>query len=251
MAGRPPVNSHGFARIAAAARSAGPAAAGLALRPGFVALLRLANPRDIRMKLFYAAASPYVRKCLVTAFELGLSDRIERLPAAANPVDRDRTIVAKNPLGKIPTLITDDGAVLYDSRVICEYLIDLADGSLLPARGPARWRALVEQSLADGISDAALLARYETAMRPEALRWDAWTAGQLEKVTSGLDEIEARAGDFGDRVDLGTIAIACALGYLDLRFQSLAWRDTRPNTAAWFQWFDGRDAMAATRPPAA
>jgi len=190
-----------------------------------------------------------VRKCLVAADELGLADRIERLPAAANPINRDQTVVASNPLGKVPTLITDDGAVLYDSRVICEYLNDLADGELLPRRGGARWRTLVEQSLADGISDAAVLARYETAMRPEALRWDAWTAGQLEKIASGLAALEARAVDLGDRVDLGTIAFGCALGYLDFRFASLAWRDGHPNAAAWFEWFGGRDSMVATRPP--
>ena len=203
------------------------------------------------MKIFYSAASPFVRKCLVAALELGLSDRIERIPAAAHPIERDRTIVAHNPLGKVPTLITDDGTVLFDSRVICEYLNDLGDGSLLPREGPERWRVLVEQSLADGICDAAVLARYETAMRPEALRWTDWTAGQLEKVASGLAEFEARAVAFGDRVDLGTIAVGCALGYLDFRFASLGWRDAHPNAAAWFEWFGGRDSMVATRPPAA
>jgi glutathione S-transferase len=203
------------------------------------------------LKIFHSPASPFVRKCLVAADELGLGERIERLPAAANPITRDATVVASNPLGKVPTLITDDGAVLYDSRVICEYLNELADGDLLPRRGAARWRTLVDQSLADGISDAAVLARYETAMRPEALRWDAWTAGQLEKVASGLAALEARAVDFGDRVDLGTIAFGCALGYLDFRFASLGWREGHPNAAAWFEWFGGRDSMVATRPPPA
>lgn len=203
------------------------------------------------MKIFHSPASPFVRKCLVAAFELGLSDRIERLPAAAHPIDRDRTIVAHNPLGKVPTLITDDGAALYDSRVICEYLNDLGGGGLLPAQGPARWRTLVEQSLADGICDAAVLARYETAVRPEALRWNDWTTGQLDKIACGLAELEARAAGFGDRVDLGTIAFACALGYLDYRYASLAWRETHPNAAAWFEWFGGRDSMVATRVPPA
>ena len=203
------------------------------------------------MKLFYSAASPFVRKCVVTAHELGISERVERLPAAANPIEPDRTIIVHNPLGKVPTLITDDGTVLFDSRVICEYLNDLAGGDLLPRPGPARWRTLVEQSLADGICDAAVLARYETAMRPEGLRWPDWIAGQLAKIAGGLAELEARAAGFGDRVDLGTIALSCALGYLDYRFASLAWRDKHPNTAAWFAWFGGRDSMVATRPPPA
>jgi glutathione S-transferase len=202
------------------------------------------------LKIFYSGASPFVRKCLVAAHELGLRDRIELLAGAANPINRDRTIVAANPLGKVPTLFTDDGAVLYDSRVICEYFDTLAGGSLIPRAGPARWNVLTEQSLADGICDAAVLARYETALRPEALRWDDWTAGQLEKVTCALAELERRAGGFGDRVDVGTIAFGCALGYLDFRFASLGWRDKHPQAAAWFTRFDARPSMVATRPAA-
>ncbi len=203
------------------------------------------------MKLFHSAASPFVRKCLVVAHELGLADRIELLPAAAHPVARDRAIVAHNPLGKVPTLFTDQGEVLYDSRVICEYLDTMAGGKLIPPPGPTRWSALVEQSLADGINDAAVLARYEAALRPEALRWSEWSAGQLDKVNSGLDELEACAAGFGERVDIGTVAFACALGYLDYRFAALGWRATRPHTAAWFERFSARPSMRATQTPPA
>ena len=203
------------------------------------------------MKLFYSAASPYVRKCLVAAIELGLRDRIEFLASAAHPVNRDQGIVAHNPLGKVPTLITDDGTVLYDSRVICEYLNALGHGELIPQPGPARWTALVEQSLADGIMDAAILARYETSTRPEPLRWNDWTTGQLDKVTCGLAELERRATGFGGRVDLGTVAVGCGLGYLDFRFPSLSWRENRPDTSKWFEQFGGRASMVATRPPPA
>jgi glutathione S-transferase len=209
------------------------------------------EPSEPPMKIFYAATSPFVRKCLVAAHELGLRERLELLPAAAHPIDRNRTIVAHNPLGQVPTLITDDGIVLYDSRVICEYLNALGDGRLIPPKGPARWSVLVEQSLADGIMDAAVLARYETAVRPENLRWNDWTAGQLDKVTCGLAELERHARGFGDRVDVGTIAVGCALGYLDFRFASLAWREKCPDTSAWFERFGALDSMAATRPPAA
>jgi len=146
------------------------------------------------MKLFYAATSPFVRKCLVSAHELGLRERLELLPAAAHPVNRDRAVVAHNPLGKIPTLITDEGTALYDSRVICEYLNSLSDGHLIPEPGPRRWAALVEQALADGLMDAAVLTRYENAARPEALRWADWIAGQLDKVACALAEIERRGG---------------------------------------------------------
>ena len=200
------------------------------------------------MKIFFAPASPFVRKCLVAAAELGLRERIELVSAAAHPVNRDKNVVAHNPLGKIPTLLADDGSVLYDSRVICEYLNALGDGHLLPREGNARWSVLAEQALADGICDAAVLTRYETFARPEPLRWNEWIAGQLEKVTSGLDFIEERAAGFADRVDLGTIAFGCALGYLDFRFASLAWRDNRPHAAAWFERFGERPSMIDTRP---
>ena len=200
------------------------------------------------MKIYYSAASPFVRKVLVAAHELGLKDRLERVPANAHPVDRDRALVAANPIGKVPTLVTDDGAILYDSRVICEYLNALADGALIPDDPAARWRVLTEQALGDGIADAALLVRYETFARPEPLRWADWIAGQLDKVATGLAELERRSLELGERVDVGTIAIACALGYLDFRFASLAWRDRHPNTAAWFEWFGGRESMMFTRP---
>ncbi len=201
------------------------------------------------MKIFYSATSPYVRKCLVAAHELGLRERIELVPSAPHPVNRDQTVVARNPLGKIPTLITDDGAILYDSRVVCEYLNELGRGQLLPVAGPARFLVLVEQSLADGMLDAAVLVRYETAARPEQLRWRQWIDGQTEKVSSGLAEIERRATGFKERIDIGTISIGCSLGYLDLRMESLGWRGKYPAAAAWFEEFGARDSMLATRPP--
>src|SRR5580698_10052389 len=117
------------------------------------------------MKLCYSPTSPYVRKCLVAAEELGLRNKLELLPAAAHPVDRDRALVAHNPLGKVPTLITDDGGVLYDSRVICDYLNALGDGRLVPPQGAARWNVYRDQALADGMMEAAILVRYETFAR--------------------------------------------------------------------------------------
>ncbi len=203
------------------------------------------------MKIFYSPTSPFVRKCLVAARELGLHARIELVPAAAHPVNRDRSIVAHNPLGQVPTLILDDGTVLYDSRVICEYLdVQAGGGRIVPRDAAARWNVLTEQSLADGILDAAVLARYETAARPEALRWNEWLEGQLDKVTCGLADLERRAKGFGDRIDVGTIAVGCALGYLDFRYASLAWRDRHAGLKAWFDRFGARESMAATRPPA-
>jgi glutathione S-transferase len=199
------------------------------------------------MKVYFSPASPFVRKVLISAHELGLSDRIERLACAAHPINRDPDIVAHNPLGQVPTFFTDDGRVLYDSRTICEYLDAFGKGQLFGA-GDARWQALTNQSLADGLLDAALLARYETAARPQELRWDAWTRSQLEKVNSALDQFEHTTLKLGDRVDIGTITIACALGYLDFRFPDLGWRASRPQLSSWFSEFEKRPAMQATMP---
>ncbi|MBE9605828.1 glutathione S-transferase [Acetobacteraceae bacterium H6797] len=199
------------------------------------------------MKMFFSGGSPFVRKVSVVALELGLE--IEHLPSAANPVTRDQAIIAENPLGQVPTFIADDGTVLYDSRVICEYLDSLAGGGkIFPATGPARWTALVEHSLADGILSAALLARYESTLRPEEKRWDGWMNGQMDKVRTGLDALEAKVEGFGGRLDIGTIGVGCALGYLDFRFGDLGWRATRPKLAAWFEQFGARSSMAATVP---
>jgi len=208
------------------------------------------------MKLLHSATSPFVRKCLVVAHELGLTERLELIPGAPNPVKPDANIVTHNPLGQVPTLVTDEGMSLYDSPVICEYLAAMGGDApgrvgVLPRGGNERWRILTEQSLADGMAAAAVLARYETALRPENLRWQDWTAGQIGKVRAGLAEIELAAPGFAARVDLGTIAVACALGYLDYRYAALGWRDGCPRAAAWFETFEARPSMRATRPPPA
>ncbi|MBJ2157663.1 glutathione S-transferase [Variovorax sp. IB41] len=203
------------------------------------------------MKIFHSPASPFVRKCMVVAHELGIADRIEKLPSAAGPVKRDATILPKNPLGQVPTFLCDDGQVLYDSRVICEYLDATHSGALFPKSGTERWARLTELALADGMTAAALLARYETMLRPEPLRWNDWTEGQLAKVRTGLEWLESAAPSFGERVDIGTIAFGCALGYMDFRFPSVDWRGDAPNTAKWFGVFNQRASMQATLPPTA
>ena len=197
------------------------------------------------MKIYFSAFSPYVRKCLVAGHELGLNDRIELLPSKANPVERDQQLIAKNPLGKVPTFLTDDGQALYDSRVICEYLDDLSGGKLFPRDGKARWETLTLQSLGDGMLDACLLARYEDIARPEALRWPAWRAGQLDKVETSLAYLQACPEQLRDRVNIGAITVGCALWYLDLRFPELDWRSRYPGVAQWFAAFSQRPSMQA------
>lgn len=198
------------------------------------------------MKILFSPFSPYVRKCLVTAHELGLNDRVQLLPSNAHPVNRDAAIIVDNPLGKVPTFFTDDGQVLYDSRVICEYLNHEAGGTLLPAPGRARWKTLTLQSLGDGILDAALLARYEDVARPEELRWPVWRASQLDKAETALRHLEGRPALLAGRVDLGSLAVGCALWYLDLRFPDFGWRERHPAVAAWYAAFSLRPSMAAT-----
>ena len=198
------------------------------------------------MKILFSPTSPYVRKCLVTAHELGVIGRVQLLPSNAHPINRDREIIANNPLGKVPTFFTDDGLVLYDSRVICEYLDTTAGGTLFPRSGAARWQALTMQSLGDGMLDATLLARYEDVTRPEAQRWPEWRAGQLDKVQTSLQHLQAHPALLGSQADIGTIAVGCALWYLDLRFAELGWREQYPAVAAWYAAFSQRPSMASS-----
>ncbi|TEA77504.1 glutathione S-transferase [Allopusillimonas ginsengisoli] len=200
------------------------------------------------MKIYYSAASPYVRKCMVVASELGLTDRIEKLACAASPVKMDLTVAASNPLGKVPALITDDGQALFDSRVICEYLNHLGQGKLFPDASGERWQALTEQSLADGLLDAALLARYETATRPAQHQWKDWTDGQMRKIANALGHFEAVVTQRAGQVDIGMITLGCALGYLDLRFSDYDWRSAYPGVANWYAEFSQRPSMQETIP---
>jgi glutathione S-transferase len=199
------------------------------------------------MKLFYATASPFVRKVMVLAIETGIVDDIELVRVAVLPTNPNPDVCAGNPVGKIPTLVRDDGGALYDSRVICEYLDSLHGGTpMFPEGGEARWTAVRRQALADGIMDAAVGARYETFLRPEALRWKDWVDGQMGKARRGLDVLDGER--LGGTLDIGTIAIACALGYMDFRYPDEGWRDSRPGLAAWFEEMSARPSMTRTVP---
>lgn len=197
------------------------------------------------MKLYFNPASPFVRKVRVTAHELGLAGRIELTSLSLTPVSPHDGVRSRNPLGKIPTLVTDEGAALFDSPVICEYLDVLAGGNrIFPPIGAARWTALRRQALADGIMDAAVLTRYEEAVRPKELRWQNWVDGQFLKIRTALDGLEREELD--GTFDIGAISIACALSYLDLRFASEGWRTSRPRLAAWTATVGKRPSLAAT-----
>jgi glutathione S-transferase len=200
------------------------------------------------MKLRHAAASPFVRKVMVAAHELALAGHIELVPTNVSPIRTNETLAAENPLMKVPSLVADDGQVLYDSPVICEYLDSLAGGGMLfPAAGAARWTALRRQALGDGILDALVLCRYES-VRPEDKRWRGWTDGQMTKAHQGLAAAENE--DLSGFSTIGHIAIACMLGYLDCRFSDDGWRRRHPGLSAWFAVVEERPSMRLTKPPA-
>ena len=197
------------------------------------------------MKLSFSPASPFARKVRIAAIELGLLDQIEFISATVVPGQPNDEYSRITPLKKLPVLILDNGDVILDSYVIVEYLDELAGGTLFPRSGPARWQALTLQSLADGMLDAALLARYEDVVRPEALRWPEWRAAQLDKLSTSLASLEATTGTLANRVDIGTLSLGCALWYADLRFPDLNWRPHYPRVAAWAEAFGKRPSMHA------
>ncbi len=200
------------------------------------------------MKLHYSSTSPFTRKVLVCAGELGIADKIEKL--ATNPWESAAALVDNNPLSRIPVLITDEGLVLYDSPVICEYLDSLnRDIELFPGDPTPRWTALRLQALADGVGDAAVLRRMET-QRSANEQSPAWITRQYAVMERGLDALDKQAAQWGDQLTIGQIATACMLGYLDLRFAEDAWRSGRAQLSSWFENFNQRPSMQTTVPAA-
>ena len=202
------------------------------------------------MKLRWAAGSPFVRKVMVTAMETGLDGRIERVETDHRDTKSD--LSRDNPLGKIPALIPDNGApALIESGVICAYLDSLHDGTkLFPAEGQARWDALWLEALADGMTEAAIAVARENA-RPDGKQWDEWQVRQWQKVMRAMDALEARAVLLNGPLSIGTIAVACSLGWIEARLgeQLGDWDERCPGLAAWYRGFAVRPSMQATQPP--
>jgi glutathione S-transferase len=186
--------------------------------------------------------SPFGRKVKIAAAVLGLADRIKiEVTDTSDPGLRKQ-----NPLGKIPTLILDDGFCLYDSHVICEYLDSLSGGALFP-QGEARWPALRLAALADGLMEAALLLVYEKRIRDQSTWSTQWIDMQQQKIDAGVDHLEQVQGKLGTSPDIGEVSLACALGYLDLRHQG-KWRLGHPRLVAWLDDFAAKvPAFEATR----
>jgi glutathione S-transferase len=204
------------------------------------------------MKLRSSPPSPFGRKVKLAMAILGLKDRIEVVDT--NTADPSDSLRSQNPLGKIPALIQENGEVLYDSAVIVEYLDFLAGGDKLFPAGEARFAVLRDQTLADGIMDAAILRVYEKRFKDPKYRdpaWDSYQAGKIERGLAHFEENTPAAPTSPADVDAGTLTLACALGYLDMRFGG-GWRQDRPKLVAWLDAFEAAlPAFADTKQPSA
>ncbi|MBO9545951.1 glutathione S-transferase [Caulobacter sp.] len=189
------------------------------------------------MKLLYQTHSPFARKALVFAHEAGLADRIEVIHHETSPTLRNDAVHALNPLGKVPVLITDEGEAIFDSGVICRYLAGLSR-SIADDLAALRW-----QAVADGVSEAGILVRWETARRPEHLRYPPLGEGHLAKVAGACAYLEAHFQP-AETPGLAEIAIATALSWIAFReVHDLA---AYPRLSAWLQAFEQRPSMRAT-----
>ncbi|TPE52692.1 glutathione S-transferase [Amaricoccus solimangrovi] len=199
------------------------------------------------MRLYHSPTSPFARKVMVVLRETGLIGQVELVPAGGTPVAPGTIPLERNPLGKIPVLERPEGPALYDSRVICRYLAEMAGGGLYPQ---ARiWETLTLEATADGIMEAAVLTRYESVLRSEESRSAAWTEAQRGKITRALEALDARwMAHLAGPLDCGQIAVGCALGYLDFRLADLGWRERWPALATWASRFAERPSMRETAP---
>ena len=197
------------------------------------------------MKLLYSKTSPYSRKVRMMIHEKGLQQVITNV--ACNPFDEVPELEATNPLGKVPTLILDDGSSLYDSPVICAYLDTLTPGRLIPESGMERWSVLRWEALCDGVLDATyniVMERRRVTQEQSA----GWIEQWKSQVSQSLDHVEASIDMLPNQVTLAHLALGAALGYLDFRLQDLDWRSQCSALATWYGEFSVRDAMQNTRP---
>ena len=200
------------------------------------------------MKLYHAIPSPFVRKVCMAAHELDLTDKIELIEATVLPGKENAEYAdSVNPLRKIPAMQIADGSIILDSSVICDYLNDLnGKHQLIPASGPAKWQIQTAHAMANGIMEAAVSIRYETFLRPEPQRWPVWIDEQWLKINNALAWFNRR--DNSSDMTIDSIALACALGYLDFRSPDFAWRDEFGNLAAWHSNVSKRDSYTSTAP---
>src|ERR1700712_5109588 len=217
-------------------------------------LLFRARSEEIKMKLTYSPSSPFARKVRITAIELGLIDKIEFVSAKVVPGEpNDQYIHDVSPVKKLPALVLDDGTVIVDSYVIVEYLDDLAGGGkLIPASGAARWKAKSDHSLLQGMLDSMLLCRYEAMVRPQELRWQAWTDDHWNRAWKGMAHFEKQPEMLArPQLDIAQIGLVCVLGYADFRFADCGWRKAYPKLDAFHEKMLTRPSVKLSVPPPA
>lgn len=196
------------------------------------------------MKLLYQTHSPYARKALVFAYEVGIAQRIEVVHHETSPTRRNEHVFAENPLGKVPVLIRPGLPSIFDSDVICAYLDTLHDGrKLIPPAGEARWQALRVQAVAQGLAEAGIAVRWETVRRPQELRYAPLRDGYVDKLIASYDWLETEL-DVASPIHVGHIALATCLSWLEFR-ELPPFRETRPRLTAWFGEFENRPSMRA------
>ena len=205
------------------------------------------------MKLTFSPSSPYARKVRIAAIELGLIGKIEFVAAAVQPgklnEDYSRDI---SPLRKLPALILDDGSTIVDSYVIVEYLDELAGGGkLIPTSGPERWKVKSDHSLLQGMLDSMLLCRYESMVRPEPLRWKAWSDDHWNRAWTGMARFENKPDVLSGPFTIAQIGLVCVLGYADFRFADCGWRKAYPKLDAFHQKMLERPSVKISVPPPA
>ncbi len=199
------------------------------------------------MQLFHSPASPFVRKVSVLLRETDQLDAVEHVDVHTTPMATDGELKTANPLGKIPALIRPDAPTLYDSRVICRFLDARAEAGLYPE--DRLWDTLTLEATADGIMECAVSMVYEKRFRDEALVSQDWINSQWDKISRALDALNARwMSHLYGPLDMGQIAVGCALGYLDLRHPDRDWRAGRDGLAAWEKGFAERPSMQDTQP---
>jgi len=203
-----------------------------------------------KMKLHWSPRSPFVRKVMVVLHETGHVDNVELLRNVVAMTKPNPAVMLDNPLNKIPTLVLADGAVLFDSRVICEFFDQaVTDPKLFPEESHERFRALTWQALGDGLMELLLIWRNwhtERKLAPDDQE-DAYLRAFSLKARSTLDTLEAQAPMLAEgRYSIGHIAIGCALSFLDFRWADLQWRTARPQLTAWHLEFSRRPAVIAT-----
>ncbi len=199
------------------------------------------------MKIYGTLTSPFVRTTLVTAHELGLMGRVTHVSEQVSPTEANPKLTALSAIGKVPVLETDHAHAIHDSRVIVEYLCHVAGNSdIIPDDGVKRFQVLTLQALGQGLGEAAVGFRYESATRPKGLQWVEWMERTTLRINGVFDDLEANWQGYLGSINAGSITVAVVLAYIDFRMPEFAWRNGRPKLAAFHENFSKRDSMVKT-----